>query len=158
MTKLGHRQSVPIHRDLVLILENVLRIQAFGTDKVFLIGGKPPHRSSLKRPWAKAVKVLDMERRPRFHDLRHTWKTNARRSGMHPEIQESILGHATRQRSVSERYGRISDQELLAAIDLMTFDHGETEILIARERPEKNDNQMITKGGPPKKKATGSGG
>jgi len=77
---------------------------------------------------------------------------------MHPEIQESILGHATRQRSVSERYGRISDQELLAAIDLMTFDHGETEILIARERPEKNDNQMITKGGPPKKKATGSGG
>jgi integrase len=132
MTKEGHWKRVPIHRELVPILENVLRVQALGTDKVFLIGGKPPHRSSLKKPWAKAVKVLEMEQRPRFHDLRHTWKTNARRSGMDPEIREAIMGHWFRGRNVNERYGRIGDAELIKAIDSMTFDHGHTEILVAR--------------------------
>jgi integrase len=39
----------------------------------------------------------------RFHDLRQTWKTKARRSGMDPEIRESFMGHSTRMRSVSER-------------------------------------------------------
>ena len=53
---------------------------------------------------------------------------------MHPEIQEAILGHSTRTRNVSERYGRISDQELVTAIDQMTFDHGETEIWLASEK------------------------
>ena len=131
-TKEGHWKRVPIHRELVPILENVLRVQALGTDKVFLIGGKPPHRCSLKKPWGKAVKVLEMEQRPRFHDLRHTWKTNARRSGMDPEIREAILGHWYRGRNVNERYGRIGDAELIKAVDSMTFDHGRTEILVAR--------------------------
>jgi integrase len=132
MTKEGHWKRVPIHRELVPILENVLRVQALGTDKVFLIGGKPPHRSSFKKPWAKGVKVLEMEQRPRFHDLRHTWKINARRSGMDPEIREAIMGHWYRGRNVNERYGRIGDEELIKAIDQMTFDHGKTEILVAR--------------------------
>jgi hypothetical protein len=30
-----------------------------------------------------------------------------------------------------ERYRQISDEELLQAIDLMTFDHGETSVRIA---------------------------
>jgi integrase len=131
-TKEGHWKRVPIHRELVPILENVLRVQALGTDKVFLIGGKPPHRSSLKKPWAKGIRILEMKQRPRFHDLRHTWKTNARRSGMDPEIREAILGHWFRGRNVNERYGRIGDAELIKAIDSMTFDHGHTEILVAR--------------------------
>ncbi len=45
--------------------------------------------------------------------------------------QVSILGHWFRGKSVSDRYGRISDQELVEAIDKMTFDHGETGILLA---------------------------
>jgi hypothetical protein len=53
---------------------------------------------------------------------------NARRSGMDPEIREAILGHKDRVLSVSERYGRISEQELIQAIDILTFNHGETEI------------------------------
>jgi integrase len=131
-TKEGHWKRVPIHRELVPILEDVLRVQSLGSDKVFLIGGKSPHPSSIKKPWAKAVKAINIEQRPRFHDLRHTWKTNARRSGMDPEIREAILGHWHRGRNVNERYGRISDAELIASIDLMTFDHGTTEILVAR--------------------------
>jgi hypothetical protein len=32
---------------------------------------------------------------------------------------------------VSERYGRISDEQLVSAIDLLVTDNGETEILTA---------------------------
>jgi len=133
--KEGQWKRVPIHKDLVPLLEEVMKVQAIGTDNIFLHNGEPvTHRDELRWCWDRKSAKAGLDPHPRFHDLRHTWKTNARRSGMHPEIQESILGHSTRQRSVSERYGRISDQELLQAIDLMTFDHGETEIWVASEK------------------------
>ena len=53
---------------------------------------------------------------------------------MDPEIREAILGHASRKRSVSEGYGRIGDEELIRAIDLMTFDHGPTDIPGAKKK------------------------
>lgn len=155
-TKEGHWKRVPIHRDLVPILEEVLRVASFESERVFLIrskaGVRPPHFESLKNPWRRACETLNLkDPSPRFHDLRHTWKTNARRSGMDPEIREAILGHSMREKSVSERYGRISDQELLQAIDCMTLDHGETEILVARKKnlsregsPRRGLKKMLT--------------
>ncbi len=133
--KEGQWKRVPIHVDLVPILEDVMKVQAIGTDHIFLHNGKPvTHRDQLRWCWDRKSAKAGLDPHPRFHDLRHTWKTNARRSGMHPEIQESILGHNTKTRSVTERYGRIGDQELLQAIDLMTFDHGETEIWLAKTK------------------------
>jgi integrase len=131
-TKEGHWKRVPIHGDLVPILEKVLKVQSLGTDHIFLVKDKPPNKHSVKNPWLKAVRLMELDPRPRFHDLRHTWKTNARRSGMDPEIREAIMGHWYRGRNVNERYGRISEEELIRAIDTMTFDHGETEIVVAR--------------------------
>jgi len=100
-------------------------------------GIRPLKLETFKNVWPRACEALEKAELlkkpfPRFHDLRHTWKTNARRSGMDGEIRESILGHASREKSVSERYGRISDLELLEAIDSMTFDHGPTEIMVVR--------------------------
>jgi integrase len=133
--KEGQWKRVPIHKDLVPILEEVMKVQSIGTENIFLHNGAPvTHPDQLRWCWDRKSAKAGFDPHPRFHDLRHTWKTNARRSGMHPEIQESILGHSTRQRSVSERYGRISDQELLNAIDLMTFEHGESEILVASKK------------------------
>jgi len=124
-----------VHRDLLPILEKSLRVVALESSVVFLIrdktGVRPPSPHSIKNPWRKAGGCMDIEPRPRFHDLRHTWKTNARGSGVHPEIQKSIMGHWFRGHGVSERYGRISDEELIKASDLMTFDHGQTEIFVA---------------------------
>jgi hypothetical protein len=60
---------------------------------------------------------------------------------MDPQIAESIMGHWFRGKTVNERYGRISDEELLAAIDLMTFDFGDTEILVAGERSKKGNKR-----------------
>ena len=50
---------------------------------------------------------------------------------MDPQIAESIMGHWFKGKSVNDRYGRISDKELVNAIDSMTFEHGPTEILVA---------------------------
>ena len=102
-------KRVPIHRDLVPVLEEVLKVRSIGSDKIFLINGRAPNEDSLRKPWTKAVKELEFDPAPRLHDLRHTWKTNAMRSGMDPEIRESIMGHWFRGKTVAERYGRISD-------------------------------------------------
>lgn len=130
--KEGKWKRIPVHRDLVPILADTMKVQAIGTDKVFLINGKPPYEDSIRKPWDKAVRLAGLNPGPRFHDLRHTWKTNAMRSGMDQEIRERILGHWNRARNVNERYGRISDADLVRAMDGMTYDHGDTEILIAQ--------------------------
>ncbi len=130
-TKEGKWKKIPIHLDLLPVLEVVSRVIARGNDTLFLIEGRPPHPHSIKNAWRRNVGSLGFTSSPRFHDLRHTWKTNARRSGMDSEIRERILGHQARGLTVSERYGLISDQELVNAVNRMTFDHGETEIRVA---------------------------
>ncbi len=137
-TKEANWKRVPIHRELVPVLEDALKISSLRSDKVFLIqdhkGVRVLGTDTQDNPWKRACKKLGLEPNPRFHDLRHTWRTNARRSGVDPQIAESIMGHWFKGKSVNDRYGRISDQELLAAIDKMTFNHGETEILILDAR------------------------
>jgi integrase len=164
-TKEGHWKRVPIHRDLVPILEEAQKVTCLGTEKVFVLKDGPSIRplelEAFKNCWPRACEALEQKKLlqkpiPRFNDLRHTWKTNARRSGMDPEIREAILGHAERGKSVVERYGRISDQEFLKAIDSMTFDNGETEILLARskqEASEKKPEHFLNKRGVRKRKA-----
>ena len=44
------------------------------------------------------------------------------------------MGYGDKARSVRERYGQISDQELIKAINLMTSDHGETEIWLSNSK------------------------
>jgi len=60
------------------------------------------------------------------------------------QIAESIMGDWFKGKSVNDRYGRISDQELIQAIDRMTFDHGETEILVSQPDSKKKANWMVT--------------
>lgn len=58
---------------------------------------------------------------------------------MDPEIRENIMGHWHRGKTVTEKYGRISDEELILAVDSMTFDNGGTEILLSDGKKEKSD-------------------
>ncbi|MGO9569203.1 MAG: site-specific integrase, partial [Desulfomonilaceae bacterium] len=89
---------------------------------------------------------LGFDQAPRLHDLRHTWKTNAMRSGMEPEIRESIMGHWFRGKTVAERYGRISDADLVREIDKVSFQNGDTEILVS-ESKKKNPKELIPPSG-----------
>jgi integrase len=134
--KEGKWKRVPIHRDLVPILRTVLNGPPLISGRVFPLRDEKGVRDlgleTFKNCWPRACEALELEIPwPRFHDLRHTWRANARRSGMDASIAESILGHWNRGRPVNQRYGRISDEELIAAVDAMTFNHGETEILAA---------------------------
>jgi integrase len=153
-TKEAHWKRIPIHRDLVSILDEAQKVTCLGTEEVFLLkdakGVRPLELETFKNPWPRACESLEAKELltkpfPRFHDLRATWKTNSRRSGMDSEIREAILGHSQRGKSVTERYGRISDQELIQAIDRMTFDHGQTEIFVAWRSDKKGHVQNVYK-------------
>ncbi len=137
--KESHWKRVPIHEALVPVLETVMKVQSINSDRIFVSRSKPQTRHSIRKPWNKAIQKVGLDPAPTFHDLRHTWKTNARRSGMDPEIRESIMGHWHRAKTVTERYGRISDEELILAVDSMTFDNGKTEILLSDGKKEKSD-------------------
>lgn len=133
-TKESRFKRVPIHRDLVPILHSAIRVPYLGSDSVFLLhdarGYRPLGTESFKNVWERVMIKLEWPKPwPRFHDLRHTWKTNARRSGIDSQISEAILGHSDRALSVKDRYGHISDTELVAAIDQFGTDHGSTIIL-----------------------------
>lgn len=126
-TKEGQPKRVPIHQDLMPLLERIGKVRLLVDDTLF-----EASKQSLRYPWVPALDKLKWpEPRPRFHDLRHTWKTNARRSGIDSEIREAILGHSDRKLDVSERYGFIDDRELVNAIDKFSYDNGSTQILVA---------------------------
>jgi hypothetical protein len=52
-----------------------------------------PHEDCLEKIWRKASESLEFARTPRIHDLRHCWKTNSMRSGLHPLIADAVVGH-----------------------------------------------------------------
>ncbi len=115
-TEEGDCKRVPIHEELVSILWESMKVAALGSDRVFLIndrhGARPPSDESLKNPWRKACKKLGLDDpRPRFHDVRHTWRANARRSKVDWVIAERIMGHSVKKLTVNETYGDISGED-----------------------------------------------
>ncbi len=136
--KEGEPKRIPIHSDLEPHLENALKVRALGVDNVFLLSDRKGTRAVTKDcvelAMRRIVKCLNPEPRFSFHDLRHTFKANCRRSGIPEVISERICGHADADGyldgnlPVSQRYGRISDEEFIDAIDNLTVNHGYSEI------------------------------
>jgi len=93
--------------------------------------GKPIEYGMIRKAWTLAVERSGLKGL-QVKDLRHTWKTNAQRSGMDPSVRNLIVGHSG-ERSVQDRYIRVSDQVLLDAVNSMTFDHGWTELDMVEE-------------------------
>ena len=81
--------------------------------------GVSPHEDSLMRCWRVAVKACGFDPKPTVHDLRHRWFTNAMRSGVPAYIADAILGHGNKKKSLQALYLNNSDEDLLAAIDMM---------------------------------------
>jgi len=130
-TKEKDFKRVPIHKDLMAILTEGSKVRAFGNELIFLNKGKVFSEHSIRKPWVNAITEIGLDPQPTFHDLRHSFVANCRRSGVSHEIVQTIVGHWNRTKKVSERYGRISDKELVDAIDKVTWDNGETEIYVA---------------------------
>lgn len=96
--------------------------------------GKAIDRSMVRKCWARATRLSELPGL-QIRDFRHTWKTNAPRSGMHPAVANAIVGHSS-VRPVEDRYVRVSDDDLLRAVDTMTFDHGGSELDFVEEIPQ----------------------
>lgn len=70
-------------------------------------------RILLKKPWRQALDSLEFDPMPRIHDLRHCWKTNEMRSGLHPLVADVIVGHGDRKKDVKSVCLTISDADLV---------------------------------------------
>jgi integrase len=139
-TKERQPKRVPIHRDLLPILERAMQVTALGNDRVFIMvdqrGGapRPITKDAVECAWSRIRRVLKPDPSFNFHDLRHTFRANCARSGISDRIAERILGHSDKEGHldgklpVNQRYGEISDEELLKAIDHLEVDHGESRI------------------------------
>jgi integrase len=131
-------KRVPIHRNLAPILEKALKTTTPDNQHVFRLtdkrGTRPITKDTVELAMKRIVKALNPDPRFSFHDLRHTFRANCSRSGIPDRIAERILGHANAdgnldgELKVNQRYGEISDQEFVAAIDKYTVNNGESMI------------------------------
>ncbi len=121
MVKEDVRKKIPVHRELLPVLESCLNATTNSEDRLFVIkdhhGVRIPSDKSVQNSWRKACAEMNFCPSPRLADLRHTWRRNAEMSQMPDSIAREIMGHWT-----------IGDHELLQAIDRLTFDHGKTYI------------------------------
>jgi integrase len=134
-------KRIPLRQEVVEILESLRKgdgqnvVKAMGLIFTYsgrfknhcgTYQGKSIDRSMIRKAWDKAKRLAGLPSL-QIRDFRHTWKTNAQRSKMDPTVRNLIVGHST-ERSVEDRYIRVSDEELLRAIDEMSFDNGCTEL------------------------------
>ncbi len=90
-------KRVPIHRDFIPVLERIGKVRTLDSDSLGQWGYPAP-----SDPWKSAMAKLKWaDPRPRINDLRHTWKSNARRSGIDEEVRQKIMCHAGRKKNVA---------------------------------------------------------
>jgi integrase len=114
-TKDKEPRTVPVNDELLKALRNIPR--ALHDQHVFLFRGKPIE--DIREALREACKGAGIEygRLKKgafvFHDLRHTFNTNARRAGVHESVIMKITGHSTRQ--MFDRYNTVDDRDILEA-------------------------------------------
>ncbi len=97
------RRTVDIPQDIAAELRQ--HVEEFGTAEDGRIFTTPPRGDSapnglvshftLGKAFSKAIDRLDLEPRPRFHDLRHTCAALKIEGGAHPKIIQQQLGHSS---------------------------------------------------------------
>jgi len=150
-------KRVPLRKEPFELLETLRHVDdgkvVRATGLIFTYGGRykkhrgtsqgePIDRFMVRKAWDKAIAATGLKGLQR-RDLRHAWKTNAQRSGMDPAIRNLIVGHSG-ERSVQDRYIRVSDQVLLDAVDSMTFDHGWTELDVVEKARADGSSKKVT--------------
>ncbi len=157
---------IPIHKELVPKLKWVLaqRKPAVTTDRVFLLEGKPISKEQIRSAWIKAVEKALTEAREkaaqearempdfrqpiRFHDLRHVWKRNSRKSGIHERVSKAIMGHSLERvgSDMGDHYDAVYEEDLLEGIDQFTIHHGPTRIRLPIEKNRKHGDEGVSTG------------
>ncbi|MDA3916399.1 MAG: site-specific integrase [Deltaproteobacteria bacterium] len=117
-TKNGEPRSIPICDKLYEVL-NKIPVALHG-GHVFLKDGIPLKGilCNLIKACEKAGVIYGRYEKGGFvfHDLRHTFVTNMRKSGVSESVIMDIVGHSTR--SMFDRYNKIDSEDTKAAIDI----------------------------------------
>jgi len=108
-TKTGYGRIIPIHADLVNVLEKVLKVRRLSCDRVFHRNGKPVSPEHIRWAHKKACKEAAIEDF-NFHDFRHTAINNWRKKGHDYFKIMAASGHKTI--SVFKRYNMVDEEEL----------------------------------------------
>jgi integrase len=138
-TKNRRPKRIPIHKELQPIIAPLIEGKSLDAPLFMSNKNLPARIDSTRKPWNKAIDEaiedlgLDPDlRHVTVKDIRHCAATNMERSGVPEVLREAILGHSTKGKSIEARYIAMSDKDLLKAIDMVSFDHGKTEIYITR--------------------------
>jgi len=152
-TKERRGKRVPIHKLLVPVFEELVDGKAPDAP-LFMSSRQGAARiDSVRKPWKIAIEqaisekgLTDDLRHVTVKDLRHAWITNAMRSQVTDIVREAIVGHSLKKKTIEARYITVSDKDLLDAIDAITFDHGKTDVHIARLALKKKNPAAATAG------------
>jgi integrase len=80
----------------------------------------------MREPFIKACEQAGLNGL-RFHDLRHTFVTNARKAGLDRKVIKTITGHKTD--SMFERYSHIDGEDLKIAAEVIEkYQNGHAEV------------------------------
>jgi integrase len=146
-------KRVPIHKILIPVFEELMAAKAPDAPLFMSSRNGTARIDSVRKPWKIAIEQAISEqgltedlRQVTVKDLRHVWITNAMRSQVSDIVREAIVGHSLKKKTIEARYITVSDKDLLNAIDRMTFDHGKTDIHIARLAMKKKNPVAGTAG------------
>jgi integrase len=117
--KTGEEAVVAISTACKSALDEVKKRPVRSKEFVFVNDeGKPIPESTLERAFVTAKRLAKIERRFRFHDLRHTFASTLASQGVSLQVIQRALGHTTTK--MSERYARPDEAALrgmAAALD-----------------------------------------
>lgn len=118
---LGEDRGVPLHPQLVAVLANLpLPTDGRRKGRVFLTSRgrpytlKPEGGGYFKSAWDTALARAGI-RDLRPHDLRHTCSTWLTMAGVHEQVRDEIIGHAST--SMGRRYSHVPRPDLAEAIN-----------------------------------------
>ncbi len=113
-TKTGEGRRVYFNEEVRVMLERLGKVRSITHNLVFTYGRKPLKNIKVSLARAlKRAKISDF----RFHDLRHTFTTNARRAGVDKTVIMKLTGHKTL--SMFTRYNTVDEVDAKHALNLM---------------------------------------
>ncbi len=114
-TKTGYGRSIPIHPELMEVLQKVLKVRPLNLDRIFHRNGNPIKETTIREAHEATCKKAGIENF-RFHDFRHICINNWRRQGHDYFKIMAASGHKTM--SVFKRYNTVDEQELRTLVTL----------------------------------------
>jgi integrase len=121
-TKTGEGRHVYFNKEVKKILERLRKVRHISHQFVFTYKGNPVR--SIKYSLTEALKKAEIENF-RFHDLRHTFVSNARKAGVDRTVIMKLTGHKTL--SMFTRYNTVDQADAKDAMEKLEGYFAKTE-------------------------------